>query len=105
MSLPFVIDNQDHRLADVLNDLLARGSGRPLDVASAYFALSGFRLVRERLQQVGAFRLLLGAEPQTGTDVGLRPSARALQARLKGDVAAEPFTPATLKLVEELIAF
>ena len=29
MTIPFVIDNQDHKLADVLNDLLARGADRP----------------------------------------------------------------------------
>jgi hypothetical protein len=37
--------------------------------------------------------------------VGLRPSQNALQARLRGDLEAEAFSRATLKLVEELIAF
>jgi superfamily II DNA or RNA helicase len=105
MSIPFVIDNQEHRLADVLNDLLSRSAGTPLDIATAYFAISGYRLVKDGLHQLGAFRLLLGAEPQTGPDVGLRPAQKALQARLRGDLAAEPFSRATLKLVEELIAF
>src|SRR5947209_5445326 len=105
MSIPFVIDNQDHRLADVLNDLLVRSAGRPLDVATAYFAISGYRLVKDGLHQLGAFRLLLGAEPQTGADLGLCPSQKALRARLRGDLEAEPFSQATLKLVEELIAF
>jgi superfamily II DNA or RNA helicase len=104
-TIPFVIDNQDHRLADVLNELLARSCGTALDVATAYFSVSGYRLVKDGLHQLGAFRLLLGAEPQTGPDVGLRPSQKAVQARLRGDLAAEPFSRATLKLVEELIAF
>jgi hypothetical protein len=105
MHIPFVIDNQEHRLAEVLNDLLARSAGTPLDIASAYFAISGYRLVKDGLHRLGAFRLLLGAEPQTGADVGLRPSQKALQARLRGDLEAEPFSRATLNLVEELIAF
>jgi superfamily II DNA or RNA helicase len=105
MHIPFVIDNQEHRLADVLNDLLARSAGTPLDIASAYFAISGYRLVKDGLHQLGAFRLLLGAEPESGPDVGLRPAQKALQARLRGDLSAEPFSRATLKLVEELIAF
>src|SRR4051794_19212349 len=105
MRIPFVIDNQEHRMGEVLNDLLARSAGTPLDIASAYFAISGYRLVKDGLHQLGAFRLLLGAEPQTGADVGMRPSQKALQARLRGDLAAEPFSRATLKLVEELIAF
>src|SRR5229473_8588827 len=105
MPVPFVIDNQNHRLADALNELLAQSVGKPLDIASAYFAISGYRLVKEGLHQVGAFRLVLGSEPHTGVDVGLRPNAEALKQRLQGDIEAEPFNEATLKLVEELIAF
>src|SRR5438105_10413935 len=105
MPIPFVIDNQEHRLRDALNELLAQSAGKLLDVATAYFAISGYRLVKESLHQVGAFRLLLGAEPHSGADVGLRPNAEALKKRLQGDLEAEPFNEATLKLVEELIAF
>lgn len=103
--IPFVIDNQQHRMADALKELLSQTSGKPLDIATAYFAISGYRLVREGLHQVGAFRLILGAEPHAGADVGLRPNADALKKRLQGDLEAEPFTEATLKLIEELIAF
>jgi len=103
--IPSVIDNQRHRLADVLNELLAQTREKPLDVATAYFSISGYRVVQEHLKHVGAFRLLIGSDPQTGADVGLRPDERrALKARLQGDLEAEPFTPETLKLVEELIA-
>ncbi len=42
MTLPYVIDNQTHRLADVLNDLLATHEDRTLDVATAYFTIGGF---------------------------------------------------------------
>src|SRR5689334_15354252 len=105
MTFPFVIDNQEHRLGDALNELLARSAGKPLDVATAYFVISGYRLVREGLHQLGAFRLMLGSEPHSGADVGLKPNAEALKKRLQGDLEAEPFNEATLKLVEELIAF
>jgi SNF2 family DNA or RNA helicase len=105
MPIPFVIDNQQHRMADALNELLTQCVGKPLDIASAYFAISGYRLVKEGLHQVGAFRLILGAEPHAGADVGLRPNAEALKKRLQGDLEAEPFTEVTLKLIEELIAF
>src|SRR5882762_3855158 len=105
MSIPFVIDNQRHRMADALNELLAQSVGKPLDIASAYFAISGYRLVKDGLHQVGAFRLLLGAEPQAAADVGLRPSAEALKKRLQGFLEAEPCREPTLKLVAELMAF
>lgn len=103
--IPFAIDNDAHRLADVLNELLARSAGCPFDVATAYFSISGYRLLSQTLPPLGAFRLLLGAEPESSADVGLRADPRALQARLRGDLNAEPFTEATLRLVEELIAF
>jgi hypothetical protein len=41
--LPFVLDNEQHRLAGALNDLLAQSAGKPLDIATAYFAISGYR--------------------------------------------------------------
>src|SRR2546429_3213899 len=46
-----------------------------------------------------------GAEPHAAADVGLRPNAEALKKRLQGDLEGEAFTEATLKLIEELIAF
>lgn len=105
MSIPFVIDNVHHRLADTLNELLGQSRGKPLDIATAYFSISGYRLVQAGLDTLGAFRLLIGSDPQTGTDLGLKASPKALQARLRGDLEAEPFTAGTLKLVEDLIAF
>src|SRR2546423_9492086 len=100
MPLPFVIDNQQQRLADALNDLMAQSAGKPLDIATAYFAISGYRLVKQGLHQLGTFRLLLGSEPHVGSDLGLKPSAAALTKQLQGDFEAEPFSEATLKLVE-----
>jgi hypothetical protein len=45
--IPFVIDNDQHRLGDVLNRLLYETSGKPLDIATAYFSISGYRLVKD----------------------------------------------------------
>ena len=72
MMPPYVIDNQIHRLADILNGLLVEHRGRSLDVATAYFTVGGFGLVKEGLLSLGSLRLLLGAEPTTGEQVGLR---------------------------------
>lgn len=75
MKLPYVIDNQAHVLADILKGLLTEHKGRSLDVATAYFTVGGFGLIQEGLTALGNFRLLLGAEPTTGEQVGLRPDA------------------------------
>src|ERR1700681_3357982 len=85
MPIPFVIDNQQQRMADALNELLAQSVGKPLDIATAYFAISGYRMVKNGLHQGGAFRLVLGSEPHTGTDVGLRPESPHPQPLSQGE--------------------
>jgi hypothetical protein len=92
MRIPYVIDNQTHRMADILNALLAEHKGRSLDVATAYFNIQGFRLVHTGLEGLGNLRLLLGAEPRTGEQVDLRPDVKGLVASIRGDLEGEPFT-------------
>ncbi len=105
MKIPYVIDNQTYRLADVLRDLLAEHAGKSLDIATAYFTVAAFGMLRNDLDALGNFRLLLGAEPHTGEQIGLRPDARALAARLRGDLEREPFSETTLRLIEDLTRF
>lgn len=38
MKIPYVIDNQSHTLAEVLNELLAAHAGSSLDTASTFFS-------------------------------------------------------------------
>jgi hypothetical protein len=58
MRIPYVIDNLEIRLADVLNDLLQREHGQQVDIATAYFSIRGFELLRNALPGVRHFRLL-----------------------------------------------
>jgi superfamily II DNA or RNA helicase len=102
MRIPYVIDNIEIRLADVLNDLLQREEGQQVDIAMAYFSIRGFELLRHTLPGVRHCRLLLGDKPLEGEDIGLRPDSAAY---LRHELNAEPFTEATLRLVEELIRF
>ena len=102
MRIPYVIDNDVHRLADVLNAILAQHQGKSLDVATAYFNVRGFTLLQKGLEDMGSFRLLLGDEPRDGAALGLRP--RAAQ-QLIGELNAAPFDEDTLRTVEDLIAF
>src|SRR3989440_3086507 len=105
MTIPFVIDNQQHRMAEVLGDLLARHKGHSLDVATAYFNVGGWQLLREGLTGLGNFRLLLGDEPEAGSDLGLREIGAKPVKGLIRDLARENFNEQTLRLVEDLIAF
>src|SRR5438034_11549642 len=105
MTIPFVIDNQQHKMADVLNDLLHHHRGHSLDVATAYFNVGGWQLLRAGLNGLGNFRLLLGDEPEAGSDLGLREIGAKPVKGLIRDLARENFNETTLRLVEDLIAF
>src|SRR5260370_4652130 len=92
-------------MADVLNTLLAEQKGRSLDIATAYFNISGWQLLHDGLNGLGNFRLLLGDEPEVGSDLGLREVGAKPIKGLISDLAQETFNEKTLRLVEDLIAF
>jgi len=96
--LPYVIDNRDHSLANALNDLLRSDAVHALDVATAYFNVGAFDLLRGGLEELASFRLLLGSEPGAAQDLGLRQS-------LRRDLGQAPFDAETLRQVEALIRF
>src|SRR4030042_2959577 len=99
MKIPYVIDNQKFLLSDVLNALLDEHKGMSLDVATAYFTIQGFRLLKEGLRELGNFRLMLGAEPVRGEQIGLAPERRILKNLLRRDLGEEPFSGEMLQLV------
>jgi superfamily II DNA or RNA helicase len=105
MNIPYVIDNQSHKLADVLNELLQSYTERSLDIASAFFSVKGFEQLRVGLDKLGSFRLLLGLEPKTGIEIGVRPNEGILPRLLSLDLANTEFDRKTLQLVEDLIRF
>jgi hypothetical protein len=59
--LPYVIDNDMHRMADVVNQVLEDHRELAMDIATAYFNIGGYKLLAERLKGLGSLRLLLGA--------------------------------------------
>src|SRR5258706_9972997 len=105
MHIPFVIDNQQHKMADVLNTLLHHYKGQSLDIATAYFNVGGWQLLCEGLNGLGTFRLLLGDEPEAGFDLGLHEVGAKPVKGLIRDLAKETFNEKTLRQVEDLIAF
>jgi len=105
MRIPYVIDNRTATMEAILNGLLADHRGQSLDVATAYFTVGGFGLLREGLEGLSSFRLLLGAEPRSGQDIGMRPDSGEVKGLLRRDIEDLPFDEPTLRLVESLIAF
>src|SRR5437879_3160359 len=70
--IPFVVDNTQPRMHEVLSRLLERLEGSSLDVATAYFNVGGWQLLQNGLEKLGTFRLLIGDELEAGEDIGLR---------------------------------
>ena len=50
MYIPYVIDNQNDRMSDVLCEILANHGSKSLDIATAYFNVRGFVLLQEGLK-------------------------------------------------------
>ncbi len=63
MTVPDIIDNSEYQVFDVLNELLE--TRKPADFASGFFNIGGYALVRDKLNSISKFRLLLGREPST----------------------------------------
>ena len=103
--IPFVIDNREPRLHEVLNRLLQRLEGCSLDIATAYFNVGGWQLLQNGLERLGSFRLLIGDEIEAGGDVGLREAgARPVRGLIK-ELDETPFQEHTLRSIERLLAF
>lgn len=45
--IPYFIDNDRHKLADVLNQVLENHSDLAMDVATAFFNVRGYQFLRE----------------------------------------------------------
>lgn len=105
MRIPYVIDNTSHRLADVLNELLRAHPVQAMDIATAYFTIRGYAHLQDAMQELASFRLLIGAEPETGSDVGMRLPAARFGRLLRQDLNQQGYSEATLQLVEDLIRY
>ncbi len=92
--IPFLIDNEQHRLADVLNALLERCAGGPLDIATAYFAVSGLSAREGCAARRGGLSAAARARTRRrGRTWGCGRSGSGNTLRLlRGDLDAEPFT-------------
>src|SRR5207245_10402180 len=105
MTIPFVIDNQQHNMADVLNALLRHYQGHSLDVATAYFNVGGWQLLRDGLNGLGNFRLLLGDEPEAGADLGLTEAGAKTVKGLIRDTARENVNQQRMRPDADLICY
>ncbi len=108
MTVPDIIDNSEYQVFDVLNELLE--TRKPADFASGFFNIGGYALVREKLNGISKFRLLLGREPSTHglpTKTG-RPTQLIdidIESAIQQDLTEENLSRENKTVVEDLVEF
>ena len=67
-----IIDNsEDNKLASFLNDALRENGSGNFDIATAFFNIGGFAMIKDNLGQSVKFKLLLGKSPEIRNDMTL----------------------------------
>lgn len=104
-SLPFVIDNREVRLGDVIARMISLPETKALDIATAFLDFGALRALLPHLQGLASFRLLIGAEPDREAPLGLRPDPDAVSGLIRQELETTPLDPDTARAIEDLIAF
>lgn len=87
--IPDLIDNQKHRLADVLRDILAQSQKPRLNVVTAFFNLKALEVLQPEVKEkLAHLRLLLGKEQEQAFVVGERLVAELEDAATRGETVA-----------------
>ncbi len=66
-----IIDNSDVKLSAFLNDVLKEIPNTQFDIATAFFNIQAYALIKDNVQGVKGFRLLLGRAPEIRSETTL----------------------------------
>ena len=99
-----IIDNDILKLFEEINKILIEQ--KKLDIASAFFNIQGFYLIKDTLTGCDHFRLLLGVTPQSGQE---KPDffipEKIYKESIRVDLEEVPFERAQKDTTLELIKF
>src|SRR3989344_6142500 len=98
-----IVDNNNIKLSVFLNKVLHLDPNTNLDIATAFFNVEGFSLVKEKLDGVTKFRLLLGKTPEL-TDNN-QTLGKVLLKKINKDIEKLNLTKEKHDQVTELIKF
>lgn len=99
-----IIDNKTLKLFEEINKILKEQ--KSIDIASAYFNIAGFQLIKNSLTDTNKFRLLIGTTPETEDkkpDI-FQPEVE-YKRNFRKDLEDEPFERDKRETVESLIEF
>ncbi|MEW6416629.1 MAG: hypothetical protein AB1480_00705 [Nitrospirota bacterium] len=66
-----IIDNSDVKLSAFLNSVLQEIPNTQFDIATAFFKIQAYALIKDSIQGVKGFRLLLGRAPEIRSETTL----------------------------------
>ena len=98
-----IIDNNELKLFEELNHILEEQKN--IDIASGYFNLGGFALVKEKLKGAENFRLLLGKTPSFEEGNSSHDLFDAFSKSVKKDLEKTEFNRDNDNTTDELIRF
>ncbi len=101
--LPRIVDNKVFKLFDVLNTVLA--SHHQADIACGYFNPWGYRLIKDNLNNLEEFRLLLGSTPIINPEIEPSMEMPSIAEALERELEGEALTFETVALIDELLQF
>jgi superfamily II DNA or RNA helicase len=97
-----IIDNSDVKLSAFLNSVLEEIPETQFDIATAFFNIQAYSFVKDNIQGVKRFRLLLGKAPEIKNDNTLGDVIREM---IREEVEGFDLSKEKNSLVKEFIAF
>src|SRR4030043_1510045 len=97
-----IIDNSDVKLSAFLNDVLKEIPNTNFDIATAFFNLQAYAYVKDNIQGVKRFRLLLGKAPEIRSEATL---GDVLLKMIREEVEGFDLSKEKDSLVKEFVAF
>ena len=97
-----IIDNSDVKLSTFLNDVLKEVPNTRFDIATAFFNIQAYSLIKDNIQEVKSFRLLLGKAPEIRSETTL---GDILLKMIREEVEGYELSEEKDNLVKEFIEF
>jgi len=97
-----IIDNSDVKLSTFLNDVLKEVPNTRFDIATAFFNIQAYSLIKDNIQEVKSFRLLLGKAPEIRSETTL---GDILLKMIREEVEGYELSEEKDNLVKEFIGF
>lgn len=97
-----IIDNSDVKLSTFLNSVLEEIPETQFDIATAFFNIQAYSFVKDNIQGVKRFRLLLGKAPEIKNDNTLGDVIREM---IREEVEGFDLSKEKNSLVKEFLAF